>query len=779
MEIEGQGDISQLQDFVSDGVSRFSSTNDSGSSGKHKRSLSAWDKFSTVSFTTDAKEDFTEFGTEDHSIMGIIKAEYLTWLIPGAVGFLTAFSGKLIEYLVNLFADLRVGHCPGNLSWKRAQCGADWVTAEALYGDKGAYFYYIAFSTCLATLSAFMTWRFAPMAKGSGIPEIKTILGGFTFAEVLEANTLVVKIFGLALSVGAGLSCGKEGPLVHIACCWSHVLSKFWPRFAKNESKRVEVASCACAAGVAVAFGAPLGGVLFSLEEASTFFPTRTMIRAFFAGACASLVLLQMSDNGKLTMFEATYKSPPSFIEWPIFIFLGVFGGCIGAVFIHFNIIIAKFRAPDGPKYFDNGTKNWRDKVPAVIEVAAIAAITAITSYPFLYTRVMSNATIQALFQNCKYVTTTGAGAIDPATLLGLCSPPGAQQLEGFADSVWTPVLSWEVCWLLAVSGLLRYLQMMITFGCGAPSGLFIPSLYTGACVGRIIGICVFNLNAIFHFSPGQIYPGVYAMLGAAAVLGGVCRVTISLVVIMFELTGGLQMIVPFMIVCITAKAVGDYFTPGIYDYCIIIRKYPFLHEPDGLTFNTKAHHCMDYEALDCLHLYENDEKKLMYTAQSLLNVLEGVPHGGLPITRSKTDHILLGYVHTARLKKFLKTYMDENPLTAPTKKTCFKKYLEGGAAPDAKAWTPEQLAKFNSVLDLSDQVDETVLRVPPSCPAEHLHSYFRLLGVKLVFVVSKGHLKGMITKKCFIDHLETLHGYHDEENCHEEPDSKAAPLLK
>merc|ERR1740130_2413717 len=213
----------------------------------------------------------------------------------------------------------------------------------------------------------------------------------------------------------------------------------------------------------------------------------------------------------------------------------------------------------------------------------------------------MSNMTISALFQNCKYVTTEGVGAIDPTSLLGLCNQPGTESVPGFSEDMWTPVMSYELVQLLLIAGFLRYVQMIFTFGCGAPSGLFIPSLYAGAALGRIIGIFVFKMNQTYMWT-GEIYPGVYSMLGAAAVLGGVCRVTISLVVIMFELTGGLQMIVPFMIVCITAKAVGDYFTPGIYDACITIRKYPFLHEPDGVTYHSKAYQCMDDQSLDCLH---------------------------------------------------------------------------------------------------------------------------------------------------------------------------------
>merc|ERR1719510_1787300 len=103
------------------------------------------------------------------------------------------------------------------------------------------------------------------------------------------------------------------------------------------------------------------------------------------------------------------------------------------------------------------------------------------------------------------------------------------------------------------------------------------------------MGIGVHRLNEVMHFEHEDIWVGIYAMMGAAAVLGGVCRVTISLVVIMFELTGGLQLIIPVMLTVLTSKFVGDAFTIGIYDYVILIRNYPFLHEPDEITFNTTA----------------------------------------------------------------------------------------------------------------------------------------------------------------------------------------------
>ena len=60
---------------------------------------------------------------------------------------------------------------------------------------------------------------------------------------------------------------------MHVACCCGNFFSYLFPKYGKNEAKKREILSAAAAAGVSVAFGAPIGGVLFSLEEVSdTFF---------------------------------------------------------------------------------------------------------------------------------------------------------------------------------------------------------------------------------------------------------------------------------------------------------------------------------------------------------------------------------------------------------------------------------------------------------------------------------------------------------------------------
>lgn len=215
-------------------------------------------------------------------------------------------------------------------------------------------------------------------AAGSGIPEIKCILSGFVIRGYLGGWTLVTKSIGLTLSVASGLSLGKvrllrkspscladltlasrsqEGPFVHIASCVASILSRALPKYDRNEAKRREIISAGCAAGVAVSFGAPIGGTLFSLEEVSYFFPPRTMIRSFWAAMIAAITLKLLDrerdcnqvrslplvthhvlgftafGSGKIVLFAVTYDRDWHTLELLGYLFLGVFGGVYGALF--------------------------------------------------------------------------------------------------------------------------------------------------------------------------------------------------------------------------------------------------------------------------------------------------------------------------------------------------------------------------------------------------------------------------------------------------------------
>jgi chloride channel 3/4/5 len=104
------------------------------------------------------------------------------------------------------------------------------------------------------------------MAAGSGIPEIKTILSGFVIPHFLDFKVLFVKAIGATFAVATGMCLGKEGPFVHISTCAGYLVASMFPKYRENGRKMREMLSVACSAGLSVAFGAPIGGVLFSYE---------------------------------------------------------------------------------------------------------------------------------------------------------------------------------------------------------------------------------------------------------------------------------------------------------------------------------------------------------------------------------------------------------------------------------------------------------------------------------------------------------------------------------
>lgn len=154
--------------------------------------------------------------------------------------------------------------------------------------------------------------------------------------------------------------------------------------------------------------------------------------------------------------------------------------------------------------------------------------------------------------------------------------------------------------WLLVLALILKLIMTIFTFGMKVPCGLFIPSLCLGGIMGRIVGIgmeqLAYNYPKTWLFNgectskENCITPGLYAMVGAAAVLGGVTRMTVSLVVIMFELTGGVRYIVPLMAAAMASKWVGDALgRQGIYDAHIALNGYPFLDSKDEFAHTSLA----------------------------------------------------------------------------------------------------------------------------------------------------------------------------------------------
>ncbi|KAJ3082941.1 hypothetical protein HK102_001370 [Quaeritorhiza haematococci] len=462
-------------------------------------------------------------------------------------------------------------------------------------------------------------------AAGSGIPEIKTILGGFVIRGFLGIKTLWVKSIGLVFSVASGLMIGKQGPLLHIACCVGNVLSRMFYKYSKNEGKRREILSAASAAGVSVAFGAPVGGVLFSLEEVSYYFPLKTMWRSFFCAliAAVTLKLINPLGSGKLVLFQVTYDRDWQLFELIPFAILGVFGGLYGPFFIKVSSAWNRLRQ-----------RTWMKDNP-VKEVVLVAVVNGILNYLNPFSRITNGELVANLFGECA----------DEGDLDGLCRKSDYHQ----------------IMMLLGVCLLIKVFLMIITFGIKVPAGIFIPSMAIGAIVGRMMGMGVLLVQEMFpdhpifeSCTPGKecVIPGVYAMVGAAAGLAGVTRMTVSLVAIMFELTGALTYVLPIMISIMISKWIGDAISKdSIYDRLIDANGFPYLDHKREYVHMKATTEVMDEggETLDVRGKYgvRELEGKLARLAR-----LHFSDDGGFPIL---DGDVLVGYIASNELDHALR----------------------------------------------------------------------------------------------------------------------------
>ncbi|KAL5460086.1 hypothetical protein EMCRGX_G033507 [Ephydatia muelleri] len=209
------------------------------------------------------------------------------WLIVFLIGVSSALIAGVLDITTEWITDVKEGWCELRHYYNKEGCcwlsnssshglegcpsWKSWATIAGIQGSSEAYAFnyiiYVLFAVVFTGLAGLFVITLAPYASGSGIAEVKTILSGFVIRGHLGAKTFLVKSIGLPLAVGSGLTVGKEGPLVHIACCCGNMFTRLFPKYHYNEAKKREVLSAAAAAGISMAFGAPVGGVLFSLEE--------------------------------------------------------------------------------------------------------------------------------------------------------------------------------------------------------------------------------------------------------------------------------------------------------------------------------------------------------------------------------------------------------------------------------------------------------------------------------------------------------------------------------
>ncbi|GKT91318.1 chloride channel (voltage gated) [Colletotrichum tofieldiae] len=640
------------------------------------------------------------------------------WIAAAIIGALTALVAFLVDVSVATVSDWKEGHCKKNVFLDRGRCCRDiaetdvcdawspWVDERQEGRYLASYAIYVLFALLFGAVAGNVTMttksslpavdagamtegKTMYMAAGSGIPEIKTILSGFVIPHFLDLKVLIVKAVGATFAVSTGMCLGKEGPFVHISTCVGWLVANWFPKYRDNPRKMREMLSVACSSGLSVAFGAPIGGVLFSYEEISTYFPRRVLWRAFLCSLIAAIALkaLNPTGTGKLVLFETNYGVDYDPVHYLVFVFLGLCGGVFGGVFCQANFLWSKrFRKYDIVK-----------KHP-VFELCGVVLVTALLQYPNVLIRDTGDVALSKLLVDCK-------------------EPTGEWICEQEQSSDKTAYML-----QLAGGAVVKLLLTIITFGCKVPSGIIIPALDGGALFGRLIGQVI-----------GDISPGIFAMVGAAAFLAGVSRMTVSLAVIMFELTGEVTYVPAFMCAILTAKWVADAIsTESVYDLSQHLLGHPFLDAE---------------QAYEVVRHREATARELVPPAATMAEIT----------LRTGREYRVRRDVLAEKLHKLkARGLMDAGLVLVNASGLLF------GYLPEVEMEYALQIEGEAEDIDvrseiMTELIDRTPITVSAEAPMEYVLEMFGKLGPRYIIIVEPETAKvlGVVLKKRLLDFLD------------------------
>lgn len=388
-----------------------------------------------------------------------------------------------------------VGLCAGVLAilFRGALAGADMVRnlllTKAHEHPVWGWIFPILSSAAGATLGLFLVRRYAPEAKGSGIPFLEAVLQ--RLRDLQWSRVLPVKFFGGLIAIGAGLALGREGPTVQMGGAVGAAVSdclKVSPR------ERLTLIAAGAGAGLAAAFNAPLSGLIFVLEEVQRDFHPIVFGTAFLAAAIADVIARLGADP--FPVFAIPKYSNPSIATLPAFAILGIVAGFLG-VFFNRSLVAAL--------NFYGRLKN-------------------------------------------KYVAIAITGAL--VGLIGWFSPIAIGNGHPLAELTLTAKIA-----LFAIPFwfLIRFLLTVFSYGSGVPGGIFAPLLVLGALIGLAVGKV-----AVLAVPSANVSPAAFAVVGMAAYFTAIVRAPLTGVVLIIEMTGNYEQMLPLLISCFFAYAVAE-----------------------------------------------------------------------------------------------------------------------------------------------------------------------------------------------------------------------------
>lgn len=336
-------------------------------------------------------------------------------------------------------------------------------------------------------LAQWITAKWAPEAKGHGVPEV--IAAVMVKRGVIRPVVALIKSFVSAITIGTGGSVGCSGPIVQIGASFGSTLGqvlKLSPR------ETIILVGAGAAGGIGATFNAPIGGIMFALELILPEYSIMTIMPLVVSSTIATRIsTLILGNHPAFVLPEYLLVSSSEIL---FYIVLGFLAGCVAIAFIH--------------------TLYWTEDFFSAIKI---------------------NATIKAL------VGGTLIGIIGYLSLRFF----GQYYVFGVGYEFLAQVLSSNVPSLLIVLLLvgMKIIAISLTLASGGSGGIFAPSFFLGAASGAALGIMV---HSLFPNITGPV--SAYAIVGMAAVVSGTTGASLTAIIMIFEMTRNYEIMLPLML---------------------------------------------------------------------------------------------------------------------------------------------------------------------------------------------------------------------------------------
>ena len=396
-------------------------------------------------------------------------------------------------------------------------------------------------------LVAWMIRTLVPVSHGRGVSEVMCAVARHDGVVPLRGG--LVKILSSALTIGLGGSVGPEGPIVQIG---GTLGSLFGQRFKLSARSIKLLVAAGAGAGISAAFNAPLAGVIFASEIILGNFAVESLTPIVIASVMASIVQQHVGEHRFDPAFQKlTYEFEGAWLQLPLFLLIGLVAGLASVAFIRML-----FGTED---FLRDRLKTWW--------VRAIVVGLVIGLFGLVYPNQPPNMSdwqsmhMKEGHQPLPPLLGVGYEVVDHTLRLeALDEGTGPDVNPHYTISRQVKAMPSEMLrelWWLFPLILLKPFLTSLTLGGGGSGGVFAPSLYLGATLGGCVGIVANYM--LPEYAPS---PGMCAIVGMGALVAGTTHGTLSAILIVYEMTGRYEIILPIMAAAGLASLVSSIIEP-------------------------------------------------------------------------------------------------------------------------------------------------------------------------------------------------------------------------